>query len=74
MSPREIDIADMQCWLVRMAQVRWNMPVSRVIDIFKSNAVFAYVSNLYELLHMSSYDCALDDIERYLAAKGVVVC
>lgn len=25
MSERQLDIADMQCWVFRMAQTKWNM-------------------------------------------------
>lgn len=74
MSPRQPDIADMKCWLLRLAQKRWGMPATEVARIFRQADVYTYVSELYDLLHLSSYDRALDDVEKYLAAKGCAPC
>ncbi len=74
MSPRQPDIADMKCWLLRLAQKRWNLPAAEIARIFRHAGVYAYISELYDLLHLSSYDRALDDVENYLAAKGCSPC
>ena len=71
MSPRQSDIADMKRWLLRLAQKRWRMPAVRVASSSARPAVYDYVTELYDLLHLSSYERALDDIETYLTAKGV---
>ena len=74
MTSEQIDIADMQCWVFRMAQTKWGKPPGEVATIFMDNGVFEYVSDLYGLLHLNSYDCALKDVEDYLSAKGVGPC
>ncbi|WP_165248634.1 DUF3791 domain-containing protein [Adlercreutzia sp. ZJ141] len=74
MSPRQIDVADMQCWLLRMAQVAWRMPAGEVAILFRDQGVFDYIDDLYDLLHVSSYQCALGDVERYLQVRGALPC
>lgn len=56
MSPRQSDIADMKCWLLRLAQKRWRMPAVRVAQLFSEAGVYDYVTELYDLLHLSSYE------------------
>lgn len=74
MSPRQSDIADMKCWLLRLAQKRWRMPAVQVAQLFSEAGVYDYVTELYDLLHLSSNERALDDIETYLTAKGYSLC
>mgnify|MGYP000944458536 CR=1 FL=1 len=50
MSPRQSDIADMKCWLLRLAQKRWRMPAVRVAQLFSEAGVYDYVTELYDLL------------------------
>ncbi|WP_165054872.1 MULTISPECIES: DUF3791 domain-containing protein [unclassified Adlercreutzia] len=74
MSPRQIDIADMQCWLLRMAEKKWHMPAPQVAALFQQHDVFGYVADLYDILHLSSYDLALADVEGYLKNRGALLC
>ncbi len=74
MTAREIDIADMQCWIVRMAQDRWGVPAAEVARIFGANGVLFYIREMYDLLHLSGYERALDDVEEYLRSRGVALC
>ena len=74
MSERDIDIADMQCWVFRMAQTRWKMSPEACAKLFKENGVFDFISKCYDILHLSSYECALDDVEEMLKNRGVAVC
>lgn len=71
MSPAQIDIADMQSWVFRLAQKRWRMQPAECARIFKDNGVFDYLASSYGILHLSSYESALNDIERYLENRGV---
>lgn len=64
----------MKRWLLRLAQKRWRMPAVRVAQLFSEAGVYDYVTELYDLLHLSSYERALDDIETYLTAKGYSLC
>lgn len=72
MSPHQSDVADMQCWLVRMAQKR-SLPASEATRIFRTHGIYQYIDSLYDLLCLSSYDCALDSIEKMLRTKGVLL-
>ena len=73
MTQMQIDIADMQCWLLRLAQKKWGIAGGACARIFLENKVFGFIEDSYPLLHLSSYDCALDDVESYLAARGVAL-
>lgn len=39
MNERDIDIADMQCWVFRMAQTKWNIS-KKIVSIFSRNITF----------------------------------
>lgn len=74
MSQNQIDIFDMQCWIFRMAQTKWNLSVQECIGIFKKYDIFGFIERCYDILHLSSYQCALDDVEEMLRNRGVAVC
>lgn len=73
MSKRDIDIADMQCWIFRMAQEKWNIPPEDCADLFKKYDILGFISECYELLHVSSYENALADVEDILQANRVSI-
>lgn len=73
MSKRDIDIADMHCWIFRMAQEKWNIPPEDCADLFKKYDILGFISECYELLHVSSYENALADVEDILQANGVSI-
>lgn len=50
------------------------MPAVRVAQLFSEAGVYDYVTELYDLLHLSSNERALDNIETYLTAKGYSLC
>lgn len=74
MSQKQIDILDMQCWVFRMAQKKWSLSPQECIKIFREHDIFGFIEKCYEILHLSSYQCVLDDIEEMLHNKGVFVC
>lgn len=74
MSQKQIDIFDMQCWIFRMAQTKWDLSIQECIDIFKKYDIFGFIEKRYDILHLSSYQCALEDVEEMLRNHGVVVC
>lgn len=74
MSQEQINISHMQCWLFRLAQSEWNKTPAEIATLFKQYDVFSFISECYDLLHLSSYHHALHDIEKMLVAKGVTVC
>ena len=71
MSQEQIAIADMQCWVFRLAQKRWGVSPRECAETFAANSVFGFIAQTYGLIHLSSYDCALDDVEDYLSSRGV---
>lgn len=73
MSEHQIDIADMQCWVFRMAQTKWNLPAKACAEIFKKHDIYGFISECYDFLHLNSYACALLDVETLLRNKGVNV-
>lgn len=63
----------MQCWLFRLAQIRWNKTPEETALLFQQYDVFSFIAELYDTLHLSSYAHALVDIEAMLKQKGVIV-
>lgn len=74
MNQRQIEIADMQCWVFRLAQSKWNISAKQCTEIFRQYDILDFISECYELLHVSSYDKALADVEDILKANGVTIC
>ncbi len=72
-SQTQIGIADMQCWVIRKAQEKWNMTPRECVKIFRQYNLLEFISECYELLHVSSYQHALEDIEDILKRNGVVL-
>ena len=70
---REKEINLMKCWLIRNAALRWHKSPVDIAALFKKYALYGYVTDCYELMHVSSYECALDELEEVLAANGVEV-
>jgi hypothetical protein len=73
LSQKDIGIADMQCWVFRKAQRKWNISPSQCAQLFRKYDLFGFISECYDLLHVSSYERVLDDIEDILRRKGVVI-
>ncbi len=73
MNQEQIGIADMQCWVFRHAQKKWNLTPAACAEVFRKYDLLGYIAECYDLLHVSSYQCALDDIEDILRRKGVAV-
>ena len=73
MNERQLNIADMQCWVFRMAQSKWNLSSSDCAELFKKYDVLGFVSECYDILHLNSYSCVLHDVEILLKNRGVSV-
>ena len=73
MSQTQIGIADMQCWVFRKAQKKWNLTPAECADVFRKYDLLGFISECYDLLHVSSYQRALEDVEEILQSKGVEV-
>ena len=64
----------MQCWLIRLAQSKWNKTAEEIASLFKQHGILDYIAECYDTLHLSSYHHALADIEALLKQRGVAVC
>lgn len=73
MSERQLDIADMQCWVFRMAQSKWNMSSSDCAKLFQKYDILGFISECYDILHLNGYSCVLHDVETLLKNRGVTV-
>lgn len=74
MSERQLNIADMQCWVFRMAQSKWNMSAADYSELLKKYNILGFISECYDSLHLNSYACVVDDIKTLLKNRGVTVC
>ena len=73
MSQEQIAISDMQCWLFRKAQQKWHISPSECTNLFRQYNIMDYIRECYDILHLSSYDHALQDVEDILHQGGVQV-
>lgn len=73
MGKDQIGIADMQCWIFRHAQRDWNLSPAQCADLFKQYDILGYIAECYDILHVSSYQSALDEARDILASKGVSI-
>ena len=72
-SQEQIAIADMQCWVFRKAQSKWNLSPKECMDLFKKYDLLGFISECYGLLHVSGYQHALEEVEEVLHSEGVNV-
>ncbi len=70
---REIEIADMQCWVFRLAQKKWNLSPTQCADLFERRRLLEYVSDCYEILHVSGYQRVVEELEEILRTDGVEI-
>lgn len=73
MNPDKIGIADMQCWVFRHAQKKWNLSPADCAEIFRKYDLLGYIADCYGILHVSSYDRVLKDVEEILLRNGVTL-
>lgn len=73
MSERERDISDMQCWVFRMAQTKWDLSPKACAQLFKKYNILEFISECYDSLHLNSYACVLHDVETLLHNRGVTI-
>lgn len=73
MEERNIDIEDMQCWVFRMAQMKWKISAKYCAKLFEKYDIWGFIEECYDILHLNGYSCVLSDIEILLKNKGVMV-
>ena len=67
------EIEHMQIRLFQKAKERWRKRWEECADIFDSCQVDEYIEEVYELFHVQGDEANLDEIEMYLADRGVTV-
>ena len=71
MTPRETEILSMQIRLFRQFMERHQVDKDKASWIFKDYDLFGFISECYGALHLSSDNCALNDIDTLLRNSGV---
>lgn len=66
-----IDITDMICRLFRLAEKSWKKTPAETAEIFRQYNILEFIAECYDSLHLSSDQCALEDIEVLLRNHGV---
>ena len=73
MTPRESEILSMQIRLFRQFMERHQVDKDKASQIFKEYDLFGFISECYGALHLSSDNCALNDIDTLLKNSGVSI-
>lgn len=73
MDEERYNISHMECWLVRMAQKKWNKTPKEIVTLFRNYKLLEIVAECYDFLHYNSYSCALSFLEQILANQGITV-
>lgn len=55
----------------RLAAKRWGVDLARVMEVFAPADALGYVQRNFAFFHMEGDEAVLDDVEEYLASKGV---
>lgn len=58
--------------ITRLASERWQMPLSEVATFLGSTDALGYVAHNFGLFHMEGDNAVLDEVEEFLALKGLM--
>lgn len=67
------EITFMQTRLIRLASEEWQLPIDRVVEIFKEAGVLGYIESGYGIFHCEGDEAVLEDINDFLTRKGIDV-
>ena len=67
------DVLDMQVRVFRKFQNRHHTSPKDTLHIFEEYDLLGFISECFELLHVSGDECVLDDIDRILSNRGVLL-
>ena len=67
------EITFMQTRMTRLASEEWQLPIDRIVEIFRKMNVFSYIEKGYGIFHCEGDEAVLDDIGEFLARKGINV-
>ena len=72
MSEKE-ELLFMQTSHIRLAVEKWQLPLDKVLSLFKQAKVLDYIEGAYGIFHCEGDEAVLQDIEEYLDAKGLKI-
>lgn len=64
------EILDMQVRIFRKFGTRHHIAPKETLSIFEKFDILGFISECYELLHVSGDECVLDDIDGILLSRG----
>ena len=67
------EITFMKTRMIRLASEEWQLPIDRIVEIFRKMNVFSYIEKGYGIFHCEGDEAVLDDIGEFLARKGINV-
>lgn len=67
------EVLFMELRLLRLFREKFHLSGREANEIFVEHKIWDYIEECYEALHVSSDECALDEIETLLRNKGVVL-
>jgi hypothetical protein len=67
------EITFMQTRLIRLASEEWNLPIEKIIDLFKKVDIFGYIEKGYGIFHCEGDEAVLEDITEFLQRKGIKI-
>lgn len=72
MSEKE-EITFMQTRLIRLASEEWNLPIEKIVDLFRNADVFGYIEKGYGIFHCEGDEAVLEDVAELLKRKGMMI-
>ena len=67
------EITFMQTRLIRLASDEWNLPVEKIILLFKEADVLGYIEKCYGIFHCEGDEAVLEDITEFLQRRGIEI-
>lgn len=67
------EITFMQTRLIRLASEEWNLPVEKILLLFKEADVLGYIEKCYGIFHCEGDEAVLEDITEFLQRKGIEI-
>ncbi len=67
----ESQMINMLVRVSRLAAKRWGVSFAQVMRVFAPADALGYVQRNFAYFHMEGDDAVLDDVEEYLASRGV---
>ena len=67
------EITFMQTRLIRLASDEWNLPVEKIILLFKEADVLGYIEKCYGIFHCEGDEAVLEESTEFLQRKRIEI-